>query len=329
MRKKEYKFNYRTLTYEPLQRPTRVRRYSRVRRLLLFFLGALVVNIFVSFNYYTPKLERLEMENESAVRRYGILDQRITSMQSKLDELRMRDKFIYCPLFGADTLSVRGIYTAFPESRYANLTGSYAAVMRHTSMQLDAATRMAYRESLSLDQMQSYSKNKENMAASIPAIWPINRRDLKHAIGAYGRRLHPIYHRYIDHKGVDFGADKGDPVYATGNGKIEHTEMGQRRRGYGQQILINHGFGYETRYAHLSKILVTEGQTVRRGELIGYVGSTGGSTGPHLHYEVIYLRHNVNPINYFRRDMDEAEFERIVESAKATTFEALENFESN
>ena len=146
-----------------------------------------------------------------------------------------------------------------------------------------------------------------------------DRRNLRGHIGAFGSRVHPISGRISGHQGIDLGGRTGNPVYATGDGTVAFNNEGVR--GYGLQVLIDHGFGYKTRYAHLSKILVSPGQKVKRGELIGEVGSTGRSTGPHLHYEVIYRGQHVDPINYFSRDMTEAEFEKIIESARATTYE--------
>ena len=248
----------------------------------------------------------------------------MVSIDQKITTIAHRDAKVYRSLFGADTLTIQGIYTPYPESTYEAMNGDYDGVVRSSWRTMDALTREIYRQSLSLDELQVLSKDKEKMAASIPAIWPINKKDLRGPIGAYGRRLHPIYKRYIQHKGIDFGGRRGDPIYATGNGKVVHSEKGLRRKGYGQQLVIDHGFGYKTRYAHLNERLVKVGQEVKRGELIGYMGSTGGSTGPHLHYEVIYMGNNVDPINYFRRDMSEEEFNRIIEQAKTTTFETLE-----
>lgn len=329
MRKKEYKFNPETLTYEPVERPIRLRRYLLIRRGLLFFIIAAIINLAYTSTYYTPKLDRLEAEGQLLAGNINSLSQRIASLEVRLGELYQRDNNVYRLLFGADTLSIEGIHTPYDESLYAELSNEYGGVSIEAQKKLDRQTRLLYRQSLSLDELQVLSKNKEKMAAAIPAIWPINKKDLKGPIGAYGRRLHPIYKRYIKHKGLDFGADKGDPVYATGNGVVVSTSKGERRRGYGQQILIDHGFGYKTRYAHLNERLVTKGQEVKRGEIIGYVGSTGGSTGPHLHYEVIYMGVDVDPINYFRRDMSDAEFEHIIEQAKTTTFETLEEGEMN
>lgn len=324
MRKKEYKFNPKTLTYEPVERPRRLKRYLLARRCLLFFIAAMVVNLVYSLSYYTPKLRTLEQQGAKIAHRFAVLDSRLGSTEEKLGELAHRDNQVYRSLFGADTLSLEGIYTPYHASIYNGYNDDYNGIVRSAWQWLDALTRLTYRQSVSLDELQVLSKNKEKMAASIPAIWPINKKDLRGAIGAYGRRLHPIYKRYIQHKGIDFGGRKGDPIYATGNGVVVHSEKGLRRKGYGQQLVIDHGFGYKTRYAHLSERLVKIGQEVKRGELIGYMGSTGGSTGPHLHYEVIYMGNHVDPINYFRRDMTEAEFEHIIEQAKTTTYETLE-----
>ena len=329
MAKKEYIFNPSTLAYEPIRRPARLRRFSIVRRSILFFIAAAVINLVYSFEFYTPKMQSIESRRGAILGRFEVLDERINSMGTTIGEIAQRDNFVYRPLFGADTLMVDGVYAPFGADFYESFNEPWQKVAKQTWEDLDLQTRLLYRQSLSLDKLQVLSKNKEKMAASIPAIWPINKKDLRGPIGAYGRRLHPIYKRYIHHKGIDFGGRRGDPIYATGNGVVSHTEKGLRRKGYGQQIVIDHGFGYKTRYAHLNERLVKEGQEVKRGELIGYMGNTGGSTGPHLHYEVLYMGRDVDPINYFRRDMSEAEFERIISSAKATTFETLDNTESS
>jgi len=325
MRKKEYKFNSETLSYEPVRRPARLRRFAFIRRCLLLFILASIIDLVYSFAYYTPKMHNLERDNRLIVRKYGMLEDRIASADKKIDEIHVRDNRVYRPLFGADTLDIPGIYTPFAQNHSIALDGTYGQMIQSVSDRLDAQMRLIYRQSKSLDQLQAMSKDKEKIAGSIPAIWPINKRNLKGSIGAFGRRLHPIYHRYIMHKGIDLGGHKGDPIYATGNGVVQMVDDGRRYRGYGKQILISHGFGYQTRYAHLSEVLVKSGQAVRRGELIGFMGSTGGSTGDHLHYEVIYMKQNVDPVNYFRRDMSEAEFEQIIATAKTTIFETYDD----
>lgn len=323
MPKKEYKFNPQTLTYEVVAAPFRLRFYRFLRRVLIGFILACVVNFLFSFFFYTPKMHRISKDNRELLMQYGLLQDRIQAASHRLDEIRHRDNAVYRPLFAADTLALPGIYIPYPERRYAHLQGDeYSALITDTWKSLDDIARRIYLESKSFDELQVLARDKEKLATSIPAIWPVDKRNVRGNIGAFGPRNHPIYHRYIVHEGIDLGGHIGDPVYATGDAVVIHTETGLARRGYGKQILLDHGFGYRTRYAHLSKILVAQGQKVRRGELIGLVGSTGGSTGPHLHYEVMYTGRHVNPINYFRRDMDEAEFERIIRSARATTFES-------
>ena len=263
---------------------------------------------------------RIGERNNELLLKYDILNDKIDAATAKLEELRHRDNRVYRSLFASDSLNLRGIYTDYPDTKYARMEDDmYAPLMTGTWKNLDAMSRLLYLESKSLDQLEVLSKDKEEMAEAIPAIWPINKRNLRGRIGAYGSRLHPILGRVRNHKGIDLGGRIGDPVYATGNGRIAFDNMGSS--GYGKQIVIEHGFGYKTRYAHLSKVLVEPGQKVRRGELIGEVGNTGLSKGPHLHYEVIYRGHTVDPINYFSRDMTAEEFEKIIESAQATTYE--------
>ncbi len=322
MAAKQYKFNPQTLSYEVVPEPFRLRVYRLLRRLLIGFIGVCVVNIVFSLFFYTPKLSGLERERERLLEGYAMLTGRTKAMENRLEMITHRDNSVYRPLFAADTLSVEGIQTPYPADRYAYLAGDdYADVITASWQEADRLGRLLYRQSISLDQLQALSRDKELMATAIPAIWPIDRRNLRGGIGSFGRRMHPIYQRLITHKGIDLGAHTGDSVYATGNGIVRSIDHGMPRVGYGRQILVDHGFGYQTRYAHLSRILVSPGQHVQRGELIGLVGSSGGSTGPHLHYEVIYTGNVVNPINYFRRDMDEAEFERIIRNARETTFE--------
>ncbi|MBE6195268.1 MAG: M23 family metallopeptidase [Rikenellaceae bacterium] len=271
----------------------------------------------ISYLFYTPKMHHIAAENREVVLKYEILQDRIASMQSKIDEIRHRDHFVYRPLFSSDTLALQGVYIPYPDSKYSSLSGDeYSELMTSTWKQLDAVTRQAYAASRSLDELQVLAKDKEQMALAIPAIWPIDRTRLK-AFYAFGvRKKHPILKIRTMHKGVDMSTDYGVPVYATGDGVVEKVDQGKRRRGYGRQILINHKFGYKTRYAHLLKMFVKPGEEVKRGQLIGEVGSTGGSTGPHLHYEVLYMGRNVNPVNYFNRNMTSDEYRQLMENMK-------------
>ena len=320
MAKRHYKFNPQTLTYEVIAIPFRIRFYRLLRKLLIGFLLASVVNLLFSFFFYTPKMYRINQRNNELTLQYGILNDKIKAATSRLTELRHRDNNVYRQLFAADSLTLHGIYTPYPATKYSYMEGDlYSEEMIGTWQSLDAMTRLLYLESKSLDELETLTKSKSQMSEAIPAIWPINRRFLRGSIGAFGTRVHPITGRLKSHKGVDLGSPTGTPVYATGDGFVSFNTEGAR--GYGNQILLSHGFGYKTRYAHLSHIDVMPGQRVKRGEKIGEVGSTGLSNGPHLHYEVIYRGVAVNPINYFSSDMSEAEIEQIIESSQYTTYE--------
>ena len=320
MSKKEYKFNPQTLTYEVIATPFRLRSYRILRKILIGFILASLVNFLFSYFFYTPKMYYIERDNREMLMKYDILQEKIGAATHKISEIKHRDQHVYRSLFAADTLAIPGIYNDYSEEKYEEFQyDRYTPLMAATWNDLDAMARLIYLESVSLDELQMLSFDKERMAQSIPAIWPIDRRYLRGSIGLFGGRNHPVLRVFRQHKGIDLGAKTGTPVYATANGRV--VRDGDSGRGYGLQVLIDHDFGYKTRYAHLSKILVTPGQVVKRGELIGEVGSTGLSSGPHLHYEVIYMNRPVDPINYFRRDMDEREFAKIIESAKETDYE--------
>ena len=187
----------------------------------------------ISYLFYTPKMHHIAAENRELVLKYEILQDRIASIQSKIVEIRHRDHHVYRPLFSSDTLALQGIYTAYPDSKYASLAGDeYSELMTLTWQQLDAITRQTYATSRSLDDLQALAKDKEKMALAIPAIWPIDRTQLK-AFYAFGvRKKHPILKIRTMHKGVDMSTNYGVPVYATGDGVVEKVDKGKRRRGY-------------------------------------------------------------------------------------------------
>lgn len=295
--------------------------YTTLRYVLLGFILASVVNLIFTTFFYTPKLYSIGRGNAELIVRYNILQEKIHAASRRLDELKHRDNEVYRSLFGVDSMYIQGIYSDYPEEKYASLEDDhFASLMTDTWKYLDRIGRRIYLQSVSLDQLQLLARDKEQMATAIPAIMPVDLRKLRGGIGAFGNRIHPIYKRYIFHKGIDLAGHTGDPVYAAGDGYVSSVNSaGTGRIGYGKNLVLDHGFGYQTRYAHLSKVLVTPGQWVKRGELIAEIGNTGGSVGPHLHYEVIYMGSNMNPISYFKRDMDPAEFEKIIESANDNT----------
>ena len=301
----------------------RLRSYRLVRNLLIGFILVSICNLLFSSLFYTPKMFRLADEKRELKLKYEILQNRIRSSQRILDEIRHRDNYVYRPLFSSDTLTIEGIYNPYEQNKYAAFEGEeFSPMVTGVWLEMDQLARSLYLESKSLDELQQLSLDKEKFSTAIPAIWPIDREKMRNKIGAFGYRMHPVYRRWKFHSGVDMPGRIGDPIYATGDGVVEHIERSRARHGYGTQILINHGFGYKTRYAHLNKIHVAKGDTITRGQLIGDMGNTGVSTSPHLHYEVIYKRSHVNPINYFDRNMSAEAYKSLMNQIQEANYEA-------
>ena len=300
----------------------RLRSYRLVRNLLIGFILVSICNLLFSSLFYTPKMFRLADEKRELKLKYEILQNRIRSSQRILDEIRHRDNYVYRPLFSSDTLTIEGIYNPYEQNKYAAFEGEeFSPMVTGVWLEMDQLARSLYLESKSLDELQILSKDKEKFSTAIPAIWPIDRSKMRNKIGAFGYRNHPIFRRWQFHSGVDMPGRVGDPIYATGDGVVESVERSRARRGYGTQILINHGFGYKTRYAHLNKLHVEKGDTIKRGQLIADMGNTGQSTSPHLHYEVIYNRTHVNPINYFDKNMSADAYKSLMNQIQDATYE--------
>lgn len=319
MGSKQYKFNPRTRAYEVITLPFRLRFYRFLRQVLIAFIFASIVTMLISYFLYTPKMQRIEERRDQLLLDYSILNNRIAAASLKLEEIRQRDNQVYRSLFALDPLHIDGIDNPYPDQKYASFAGArFSPVIGQTWHNLDGLGRRLYAESVSLDELYSKAADKELMAESIPAIWPLNKKQIR-SIGKYGRRTDPIHGSPgAMHKGMDFSGNTGTPIYATGSGTVI---IPTGYAGYGKQVMIDHGFGYRTRYAHLNKILVEPGQKVARGELIAEMGNTGRSSGTHLHYEVIYRGLAVNPINYFSQNMSDEDFQSIIDSAKETTFD--------
>ncbi len=267
---------------------------------------------------------RLRDEALASVAQFELLQKEIALTSEEIAALRWREHNLYRSVFSQDTLefgSAKNYY--FSSDNY----GRYNVLVDNTEEMLSMLKEQIYRLSVSLDDIEQLALNKDAMAERVPAIWPLDRRLLRNHIGAFGWRIHPIYRRRIHHNGVDLAGPTGTDIVATGNGVVTLVE--RIRTGYGLNVTIDHGFGYKTRYAHLSKISVVKGQEVKRGEKIGELGNTGASTGPHLHYEVLHRGKPVNPVSYFARDMSSEEFQEILARARETTYEALDEFNSS
>ncbi len=299
--------------------------YRRLRALLTGLIIVATVNFAFTQLLYTPKLYLLSDQRDDILLKYEILKEKISAAQSSVNEIRVRDNELYRNIFGVDSLNIAQVDEPYPDSRYDFLPQSdYGLMMKQVWGELDFLAKGIYRNSISFDQLDMYVTDKESLSASIPAIWPLDRDKFKGNISAFGMRYHPIYKRYIMHKGVDLNCNRGDAIYATADGVVEKSETGYRRSGYGQMLLLNHGYGYKTRYAHLSKRLVKIGDRVKRGDIIGEAGNTGGSVGVHVHYEVIYNNIPVNPINYFDRYMTNEEYADITNRLIDTNYEIIE-----
>ena len=197
-------------------------------------------------------------------------------------------------------------------NRYKDIRNfSNAELVIEAAKKADKLSKQLYIQSKSFDEVIDLVKNKADMLASIPAIQPIANKDLGRVASGYGYRIHPIYKTRKFHTGMDFTAPQGTPIYATGDGKI--AKVRRSRRGYGNHVIVDHGYGYQTLYAHMTKYIVYRGQKVKRGEIIGYVGSTGTSVAPHLHYEVIKNKRKINPVNYYYNDLSPEEYEKMLE----------------
>lgn len=318
-KKTKYVFNPQTLRYE-LAKTSVWAVIANIFSYLITGLGFAVLTIYVAYNFFdSPKEKLLKKEIEILRTEYNILQSKMNKLELALNELQERDKNIYRVILEAEPMPDEIRKAGFGgkvNKEWASLEN--ADIIKQTQDRLLQLSKQFYIQSRSLDEIAELAKNKSEMLSSIPAIIPIKVKDLKKQVtSGFGWRVHPIYKTQEFHPGLDFPSNQGTPVYATGNGKVEFASMDNS--GYGLHVIINHGFGYQTLYGHLSKLAVRVGEKVKRGQLIGYVGSTGLSTAPHLHYEVIKNNEKVNPINYIFSGISEEEYAILVERANQST----------
>ena len=313
MPKVKYYFNTHSLKYEKVVVSIRKRVFQIFGWLATAIVFGAIIMTF-SYSYFeSPREKQLERELSEMELQYEFLNNRLDQVTAVISDLQRRDDDIYRVIFEAEPIPgpVREAGTG-GVNRYASLEGySNSRLMVETNRKIDKITKQLYIQSKSFDEIFNLARNKNEMLASIPAIQPISNKDLTAMASGFGYRIHPIYKTARMHNGIDFTAPIGTEIYATGNGRVENIES--TGRGYGNNVVLNHGYGYKTLYAHLSKIVVKRGQKVVRGDLIGYVGSTGTSTAPHLHYEVIKNGVKINPINFFFNDLTPAEYEKMLE----------------
>jgi len=267
------------------------------------------IMVFVAYSFIdSPKERVLKRENEQYKIQIRYLNKKINDLGGAIAELKDRDANIYRAIFEAEPIEIK-LGKAGSADKYKSLEGfDNTEELLALNQKVDELTDKVLAQSKSFDELSKLAKNKTEFLASIPAIQPISNKDLTRVASGYGYRIHPIFKTHKFHSGIDFTAPQGTPIYATGNGTVSLAENGN---GYGNHVIVYHGFGYSSLYAHMSRIKARPGQKVKRGELIGYVGSTGTSTAPHVHYEVIKGANKINPINYFFNDLTEEEYQAI------------------
>lgn len=314
MRKVYYIYNPKSRAYDRVYPTIRQRIISYARRLFVgmgFGAGFFILLLII---FGSPAEKSLRAENARLKSQYHILSVRIDEALEVMQHLQQRDDNLYRVVLQADPVADALRAANYDKTnRYEDLLDmANAKLVVNTTQKLDLLERQLYIQSKSYDEIVNLSKRHDDMLASIPAIQPVSNKDLKQTASGYGTRIDPIYKTVKFHAGMDFSANIGTPVYATGNGTV--VQAG-REGLYGNCIVVKHGFGYETRYAHLNKINVKTGQKVVRGQTIGEVGTTGKSTGPHLHYEVHYKGQIMNPVNYYFMDLDADAYDRMIQLA--------------
>jgi murein DD-endopeptidase MepM/ murein hydrolase activator NlpD len=318
MSKAKYKYNPKTLTYEKAE-------LSFFGKVLKFFsyigTGLVFAVVFIALFFMlfdSPKEKRLKRENEQLKLQYSILNKRIEQLDKVLANIEQRDDNIYRVIFEAEPIPDNIREAGFGgANRYENLEGfNNSDLVIETTKRLDKLAKQMYIQSKSLDDVYKMAREKERLLASIPAIMPVANENLTHVASGYGMRFHPILKIRLMHTGMDFTAPTGTEVHVTGDGIVE--EVSYNGGGYGKHIVVDHGYGYKTLYAHLNDYNIRVGQKVKRGDIIGFVGNTGRSTGPHLHYEVIKDGKKVNPVNYYSNDLTPNEYDRMIEISSKT-----------
>jgi murein DD-endopeptidase MepM/ murein hydrolase activator NlpD len=289
-------------------------RIKRIASSMAFGLVFGVVVIVLAYNFMrSPREKVLLNELEQYKLQYKIMNDRLDKVQKVLADVQDRDDNIYRVIFEAEPVPSEVRKAGFGGvDRYEHLEGlANSKIIVNTAKRLDEITSQLVVQSKSYDDVFKLAKNKEKLIASIPAIQPVDFHDLRRIGSLFGYRTDPFYKVTKFHEGIDFTAAVGSPIYATGDGVVSEAEYNSG--GYGNKIIINHGYSYETVYAHLSRIKVKIGQRVKRGEIIGLMGNTGKSTAPHLHYEVHKAGVPMNPIYFFFNDITPAEYQAMIE----------------
>lgn len=316
-KRSKYVFNQRTLSYEVKKRSA-LSRALKYASMVVVSLGMAAIYFWMYtsvLGWELPKTVLLKKENAKWASRMEVMNRQLDRYDEALTSLQMRDDDIYRSIFGMHEIPAEVRNAGFGGvNRYSHYDGlGHSAQLKTTAMRLDILTKKTYVQSRSFDEVAQLSKRAGDMASCIPAIPPVvPDRSIYRLSSSFGFRSDPFTGRSKRHTGVDFALKPGNPIYATGDGVVEKVKF--EFFGYGNQVLIDHGFGYKTRYAHMKSINVVEGMKVKRGECIGESGNSGRSSGPHLHYEVLYKDKHINPANYFDLTITPEEYATMVQN---------------
>lgn len=318
MKKIKYYYNTNTLRYEKLETPLRV----KLLRVLGFISAAIVtalIIVSIAYRYFPSATEkRLIQDNQELQQQFEVLEERTKKIQQQVTELEKRDNEVYRTIFEADPIpdSIRAKEMA--QQKETQLVMKMANFQLENSIvqTINNLSNRIYAQERSYNEITEFIKDKEQLLACTPAIQPVSNSDLKRIASGFGYRIDPVYKTVKYHNGLDFSAPQGTPIYATANGVVRiAANLGT---GYGNHVVINHGYGYETLYGHMFRVKVKPGQKVKRGEIIGWVGSTGKSTGPHCHYEVNKNGRHLDPVYFFYNDLTPEQYDRLLKLAASS-----------
>jgi murein DD-endopeptidase MepM/ murein hydrolase activator NlpD len=318
MKKIKYYYNTSSLRYEKLETPLQV----RLLRIFGFIAAAFVTAALISFAAFrfigSPNEKILKAQNENLRYRYKELNDRAKSIQEQMQDLEKRDNNVYRSIFEANPIPDSARASALEKQleiisvenlRDNELVSSIISTLNNLSSRI-AVQKNSYIE------IDGLLKNKERLLSHTPAIQPVSNKDLSRVASGFGYRIDPVYKTAKFHAGLDFAAPQGTPIYATADGTV--STGGNTGDGFGNHVIINHGYGYETLFGHMVRVKVRAGQTVKRGQVIGWVGSTGKSTGPHCHYEVHKNGEKMDPVYFFYNDLSPEQFDRLLKKAAAS-----------
>ena len=315
MKKIKYFYNPNSLRYEKLETPLRVKLLRVLGFLSASIVTALII-VSIAYRFFPSANEkRLMQENDALDDNYRVLDEKVRKLQQELVELEKRDNDVYRTIFEASPLpdSARAKELAQLQELQQVLQMNKSDLTNSIVQNITNLDARIKRQEKSYNEIAGFIKNKEQLIAATPAIQPVSNKDLSRMASGFGYRVDPVYKTVKFHGGLDFAAPQGTPIYATAAGVVKVA--GNLGNGYGNHVVLNHGYGYETLYGHMFRVNVRPGKQVKRGEILGYVGSTGKSTGPHVHYEVHKNGRPLDPVYFFYNDLTPEQFDRMLKIA--------------